>query len=150
MWVVGCLWVSPSKVHGLEGGSENAENGGLDAYATDFYGEGDLDILDLSWGPVLHDHAAILAKYYQPWEECSTANVLLPTFVVDFICLAVQSVRALSDRSVTDTQFGVLDATWPTYKGRVSTLELEIASKDAENVAKLTQGYSLQERLGIA
>lgn len=61
----------------------------------------------------------------------------------------MRSVPALSDRPVVHTPVGAIEATWETNKKPISALRLQIASNDAEAVAKVAKVDGLEGRLQI-
>lgn len=73
-----------------------------------------------------------------------TANLFLPTSFVDLISLGIRIFPALSDSPVVDTRVIALEETLETSKERISALESQAASKDAESVTKVAQVASLE------
>lgn len=101
-------------------------------------------------GPELGHCGSIRVDYDQFQEVCSTANLSLPTSVVDLICLPVRSVPAISDCLVVNNRAGALEEILETRNEPISALGSRVASKDAEIFAKVAQVNSLEGRIRIA
>lgn len=113
------------------------------------WGEGKrrLGSFNLTGGPDFGHRSSICVNYDQLQEVCSTADLSLPTPIFDFVDLTICSVPVLSDLPVFDTSICTFEATLETSDDRISALELQVASKEAEMAVKVAQVYSLHGRV---
>lgn len=116
----------------------------FDAYTADLDREGDSKLFDLTRVPDLGLGVSVRDDYDCPREVCWAADLALPSFVVDCICIAIRGVSALTNHPAVGPRFGALEATLATRNECISTLELQVASKDTEIAAKRTQLSDLE------
>lgn len=139
-----------SEVPGSEEPSGVSEDGRYDAYVADVENNGDSCLFDLSGDLYMGHRASILVGCDQLKELCSTASHSPPTPFVDLICLADPSVPALSDLPDVEARGGALEATLETSDERISTLQLQVASNDADVAAKVAPIDGSAGRVRIA
>lgn len=78
---------------------------------------------------------------------CSAGGLDLLSSVVDLICLSIWGFSALNDCHASNPRLDALEATLARRSDRASMLELKVASKDTDIVAKTTQLSSLEGRV---